>query len=518
MTLLPEPGTLWLPFREAASSNPLRVGIVVPGHPIPWTDSLVAFLQKIPNLEVETIPLEASTQPKSPPPLLNRLYTASRARFDPFGAPTLDPPDPTSTRPTTADVLIWLAGQRPTEPPLTLAKHGVFTVRLGDQNRIIPFWDEIANSSPTSLTTILWHDTSFDHGRVPRTAETSTTHGLFVTQNSAQPLVAAIRLLAQLCLDLQRDAAQFREQARRLPEQPTPPRSGFPSNFQAARFAIKKLARSAWLRVTNRGRPGWFVALRPNAGKSFSDLQGFREIPLPPGTEEMADPFLWQSGGKDYLLFEEVPVGQSRARLACVEIHPDATCSPMTVILDRSYHLSYPCIIPSAGDLFLMPESYDVRRIDLYRFTRFPDQLELVASPVENAPLVDTTPIFVDGLWYIFTTTAEPFMETVLFTANRLDGPWRLHPSSPISTSVKSCRSAGHLFQWNGRLFRPTQDCSLRYGYAITVNEVTRLTPCEFEERAVASILPDWMPGLLGTHTWNESAAFQVIDGIRFTP
>jgi hypothetical protein len=70
-------------------------------------------------------------------------------------------------------------------------------------------------------------------------------------------------------------------------------------------------------------------------------------------------------------------------------------------------------------------------------------------------------------------------------------------------------------FYWKGRLYRPTQDCSIRYGYGIRVNEIKKLTPTEFEERLVRTIPPSWMPGLLGTHTWNEDARFQVIDGFR---
>jgi hypothetical protein len=128
---------------------------------------------------------------------------------------------------------------------------------------------------------------------------------------------------------------------------------------------------------------------------------------------------------------------------------------------------------------------------------------------------VDTTPIFLNERWYFFTTTLQPFMETLLFWSDQLEGAWNLHPCSPISSSVKNGRSAGNLFWMNGRLYRPTQDCSLRYGYAIQVNEIVRLTPTEFEERTVNRVLPVWQPGLLGTHTWNQSSRVQVIDGLR---
>ena len=67
-----------------------------------------------------------------------------------------------------------------------------------------------------------------------------------------------------------------------------------------------------------------------------------------------------------------------------------------------------------------------------------------------------------------------------------------------------------------GRLLRPTQDCSVRYGYGIVLNEITRLTPCEFEEHEVDEILPEWRSGLLGTHTLNASERFEVIDGLRY--
>ncbi|MGJ5820944.1 glucosamine inositolphosphorylceramide transferase family protein [Paludibaculum fermentans] len=405
-----------------------------------------------------------------------------------------------------------------------MARNGVFSIRLGERDQAIHFWDEVANGSVTSSLTVFWHDSSFEQGRPIRKAETSTSQGLFVTENAEQPLVAAIRLLAGLCLEIQRDSEQFMRWAGGVAAErlEVGARLDYPSNLDAAQFVVKKLARSAYLRWSvGKKKKNWFVALRPNRGNSITDpaqldLNGFTDVPLPEGVDAMADPFLWEAGGRQYLLFEEVAKGQSRGRLGCVEVLQNGSCSEMKILLERPYHLSYPCVVPSDGELFLLPETSEAKRIDLYRFSRFPWELELVASPIEGVALVDTTPISVDGLWYIFTTTTEPFMETLLFSATRLEGPWSLHPGNPISTSVLSCRSAGHLFWRQGRLFRTTQDCSVRYGYGITVNEVTKLTPHEFEEHLVCQIPPTWAPGLLGTHTWNESSAFQVIDGIRY--
>jgi hypothetical protein len=296
----------------------------------------------------------------------------------------------------------------------------------------------------------------------------------------------------------------------------------YQTTFEAGRFVAKRLALGAQYRWKARGKQlRWFVAIRRNSGGDITnpdrlDLTGFREVPLPQGSEAMADPFLREAKGRNYLLFEEVAAGTPRGRLGCVEVFEDGTYSEMKIILQRDYHLSYPCVVPADGELFLLPESYEAGRVDLYRFSRFPWDVELVSPLVEGLALVDTTPIFLDGRWYFFTTTPPPFLETLLFWADRLDGAWNLHPCSPISLSVRNSRSAGNLFWRNGRLYRPTQDCSGRYGYAIRVNEVVRLTPLEFEERKVNWIPPAWSPGLLGTHTWNESSRLQVLDGIRW--
>ncbi len=243
-------------------------------------------------------------------------------------------------------------------------------------------------------------------------------------------------------------------------------------------------------------------------------MAGFHELVCPAGVDSMADPFLWEEGGKHFLLFEEIAVGTARGRLASVELLPDGSRSDMTIVLERPYHLSYPCIIRANRELFLMPESSEAGRVDLFRFRRFPDEVELASTLVEGVALADTTPILVDGRWYFFTTTIEPFMETLLLSSERLEGPWTPHPCNPVTMSVRNCRSAGNLFWKGGRLFRPAQDCSVRYGYAITLNEVTKLTPTEFKERPAGYLSP-WEKGLMGTHTWNESAEWQVVDRQR---
>ena len=230
MTLLPEKSTLLLPFREAAPANaqPLRVGVVLDrSHPSPWVDALISFLRQLPGIDVRLLTLTSRplAAAKRPSWLTDRLYSASQARFDPFGdiaaggTESVSPESVEGLRTAGCGVLVWLAACKdPNVDVGGVAKHGAFTVRLGEQDRIIPFWDEVANSQTTSTVTIYWHESSLAHGRAVRKAETSTVQGLYFTLNAEEPLVAAIRMLAGLCLEIQQGGRQCEERFRGFAE------------------------------------------------------------------------------------------------------------------------------------------------------------------------------------------------------------------------------------------------------------------------------------------------------------
>jgi hypothetical protein len=91
-------------------------------------------------------------------------------------------------------------------------------------------------------------------------------------------------------------------------------------------------------------------------------------------------------------------------------------------------------------------------------------------------------------------------------------GPWKPHKQNPVKSDVRNSRPAGRLFYWNGELCRPAQDSSQRYGYAMTINRILRLTPDEFVEQEISKILPQWRRDLRGTHTLNICEDLTVID------
>jgi hypothetical protein len=102
-----------------------------------------------------------------------------------------------------------------------------------------------------------------------------------------------------------------------------------------------------------------------------------------------------------------------------------------------------------------------------------------------------------------------------LFSAPSLDAGWTPHPANPVVTDPGRSRPAGRLYRRDGALYRPAQDGSRRYGGAIVLNRVDLLTPTAYRETPAARIDPDWLPGLVGTHTYPCDSRYQCLDGGR---
>jgi len=158
--------------------------------------------------------------------------------------------------------------------------------------------------------------------------------------------------------------------------------------------------------------------------------------------------------------------------------------------------------------------------VQLYRCERFPEVWKQV-KVLLRAPAVDTTVWIENGLYWFFVTLQEPRgggLQLWLFYSQSLTGELIRHPCSPISTDIRLSRGAGAIFRENGKLIRPSQDCSGSYGRLIVFNEITTLNEHEYAERPGAIIDTHDMPNMIGTHSYGRVGDVVVIDGCVPTP
>jgi hypothetical protein len=210
-----------------------------------------------------------------------------------------------------------------------------------------------------------------------------------------------------------------------------------------------------------------------------------------------------------------------KAHLCVFVLAPDGSHTTPLKVLDRPSHLSYPFVFEHEGTLYMVPESEVDRTVELHRCTHFPDKWDFVENILEDVNAVDTTLLHHDGKWWLFanmieTRGASNWEELCVYYSDTLvGGKWTAHPLNPVVSDVRRARPAGAIYVENGRLFRPSQDCSVTYGYAIKINRIDVLSEDDYCEVEVASIEPHWDKRLTATHTLNYAGGLTVIDALQ---
>lgn len=259
-------------------------------------------------------------------------------------------------------------------------------------------------------------------------------------------------------------------------------------------------------------REHWSIAYK------FGDAP-FREL-VPPRNRFWADPFVVADGGRAWIFVEELVYPEKRGFISVLEAHRDGTCTKPQPVLERPYHLSYPCVFRWNGEWLMVPESSANRTIELYRSTDFPWQWELDRVLIPDIRAVDATVFEAHGLWWMYYATpasdhGKDFDRLWLHHAPAPRGPWTPHRLNPLMCDVVGGRPGGRPFVRDGKLLRAAQIGTPWYGYAMQLREIVTLTPGEWEEREVSIISPGWARGLDGTHTLNVDGEVTVIDGLR---
>jgi hypothetical protein len=241
---------------------------------------------------------------------------------------------------------------------------------------------------------------------------------------------------------------------------------------------------------------------------------------MPSKDKFWADPHVIQIQEKYYIFIEEFSLSKNKGYIAVIEMDESGNWKAPVPVLERDYHLSYPFIFNWLGKYYMIPESAEHRTIDLYECVEFPYKWRFKQNLMNNIKAVDTTMLYYGGKWWLFTAIAEneaaaPHFELFLFYA---DSPftdnWIAHPLNPVASDVKNARPAGDVFIRDGKLFRPSQDCSKTYGYGFDLNEIVILSDTEYLERKIKSVRPDGRTKIFATHTYAKQENLTVIDAL----
>ncbi len=205
---------------------------------------------------------------------------------------------------------------------------------------------------------------------------------------------------------------------------------------------------------------------------------------MPPEGRFFADPFLMCKDQVYYIFFEDFHHRIGKGHIGVIETRDWLNFSEPRVVLERPYHLSYPCVFEHEGRFYCIPEQYQSRQVVLYEAEQFPEGWVPRTVLLRDFAGVDPTLLQHEGRWWLFLTNQDTGHadNLYLFYADSLFGPWCAHPRNPVRRESGKVRPGGRPFLLDNRLLRPTQNCSRTYGGSLIINHITTLSPNEFEE------------------------------------
>jgi len=235
----------------------------------------------------------------------------------------------------------------------------------------------------------------------------------------------------------------------------------------------------------------------------------------------LADPFPLAREGRLHLFVEAYDYRDRVGRIDVLTLDAEFRPIARRTALCEPWHLSYPFVFEAEGETWMAPEAHRSGRLTLYKCEAFPATWRPAVTIDLDAAPIDATPVFHQGLWWLFYTPATTRQAKVsdlhLAFAERLQGPWRTHTGNPVRRDAGSARPGGAPFLHAGRLVLPVQDCRRTYGGAIRPLVIEELSPTRFIAQAGPAISPPgaFAPYLHGLHTWSGAGAVTFIDAKR---
>jgi hypothetical protein len=426
------------------------------------------------------------------------------------------------------DVLLSFVS-RPFRYPGWSPRWGVWSYRWGDDRlgfEAPPGLWEVLNRSPSTSVTLEMR--AADGGESVRLCRSHLrTQGSSATRNGAGILWRSASLAARKLEELHREQTCRPADVPAVePTDPGPVASSAPAAvppgiIRLASLALAHKPRVAWRRLTGRlTREQWtlLLGLGPAGGLWPSPSRLTRLAPPP--DRFWADPFVIRHDGRWHLFFEEKIDAVPKGHIACLSFDDKGERTEPEVVLDLPYHLSYPFVFAHEGEHYMLPESVAAQQVTLFRACPFPTRWEPVQVLRHGIRAADPTLLRRAGRWWLFAAVSESAHgpqsdELCLFYSDELlSADWRPHPRNPVVSDVRSARPAGPFFEHRGELYRPSQDCSQRYGFAVRINKVVKLSVREYAEECVDVLRPDWAGDVLATHTLSHGHGVTAMDAL----
>jgi hypothetical protein len=238
----------------------------------------------------------------------------------------------------------------------------------------------------------------------------------------------------------------------------------------------------------------------------------------PPVNEFWADPFLIIYKKKKYVFFEKFLKKENKGILSVGEIKNNKLMN-IRDILNKNYHLSYPFVFKRGNFFYLIPETHENKRLEIYRPNNFPYEWKLYSTAFHGEIVADPTILFYKNKLWLFINKTKKILNKLnkdlyIYQIDNLKfSKITPHKENPVISSLERGRNAGNFFIENNKIYRPSQiNKTNNYGYGICISEIKKLDINEYVEKKIKIIKPNLFKNLKGMHLLSKKGNYTLID------
>lgn len=251
----------------------------------------------------------------------------------------------------------------------------------------------------------------------------------------------------------------------------------------------------------------------------------FLEIPInehviinTPKNEFWADPFILERDKSKYVFFENYNYKTKLGKISCGRVLGNEIVQVQDSLI-KNYHLSYPFIYEINNKIFMIPETSNNNRLEVYICENFPNKWSLFSTAFDGEKIIDcnvyndeenNTWLFLNKKKYESDGCSDLYIYLIDSLKFNKITP---HRHNPVITDSKKARNAGPIFSHNNKIFRPSQiNIDGKYGFGLNLNEIVNLSLDDYNEQIYSKYLSDFDTKYSGLHHIHYNKNFSVFD------
>jgi hypothetical protein len=268
-------------------------------------------------------------------------------------------------------------------------------------------------------------------------------------------------------------------------------------------------------RIINK-KDNWNVGINFSSWKDFDFINSI--VFKNPDGHYLADPFILQEDAETYCFVEDYDWSKGKGSIAAYQISSGKPIN-LGIVLEESFHLSFPYIFKHESKIYMLPESSDNMDIRIYESVEFPTKWKLKTIIKENVSAADSMIFSRNGMWWLFSNInpigGRDYCSelSIFYTDNPIDGEWMPHEKNPVIFDPSSARNGGMVLD-NDSLYRvgQTQTFGMYGGGGVSINQIVELTPSSYKEQSVLKLYPKFQQGIKGAHHLHSDGGITAFD------